>query len=270
MIILFNKMSAYFALVLLGTILLGGLGCKQPQAGNQHYEPTSSGALGENSHVNSASEFVVLLKGVIERNDRKRLIAITQFPIQVQGTGMMPDASAFLGEYDKIWRSEVVKAVLDENPDHFGSGHRFTIGCGEVGFQKTKDQEFRITEFNVSAYSNAGITVADCYRAREFFMRLQSAIASDNRQEVAGMLKYPLHFHGQARTITLRNARDAIQNYDLIFSTRLRRAVANQKAWDLPSQSDGVAIGDGFIWFNEPTENGTFQVTSIFEPPLHY
>jgi hypothetical protein len=31
-------------------------------------------------------------------------------------------------------------------------------------------------------------------------------------------------------------------------------------------QADGVAIEGGYIWINEPSENGEFKIVSIFAP----
>jgi hypothetical protein len=118
-----------------------------------------------------------------------------------------------------------------------------SIGCGEVWFSRTKDGLFQITSFNISEYSSAGISLQECYGVREFVRQLQAAIASDNRVQVAGMLKYPLYFHGQHKTLTLHGAQDTLRNYDLMFSDRLRRAVAEQRVWNLISRADGVAIG---------------------------
>jgi hypothetical protein len=63
------------------------------------------------------------------------------------------------------------------------------------------------------------------------------------------------------------SARDVISNYDLIFSAKLRRAVAEQKPWTLEGSSDGIGIEGGFIWMSDPSQNGSFKVTSIFAPP---
>jgi hypothetical protein len=182
----------------------------------------------------------------------------------------MMDEPTLTRNYDKVWNPETIKAVMNEVSSQFITGNKFIIGCGEVWFEKTKDQQFRVTAFGRSAYANAGMSMADCYRVRDFVKQLQAAIVSNHREQVAGMLKYPLYFHGQSKTITLHNASETLRNYDLVFSATLRSVVAEQQVHKLVSQADGVAIGDGFIWISEPSDGGPLNVTSIFEPPLHY
>lgn len=80
------------------------------------------------------------------------------------------------------------------------------------------------------------------------------------------MIKYPLHFHGQRKTLILHSATDTLRNYDLVFSGSLRQALAKQQVRNLMGQADGVAIEGGYIWINEPSENGEFKIVSIFAP----
>ncbi len=218
--------------------------------------------------ANSGQDFVLWLQDALRNGDRSQIIAATRFPVQIEDT--MMDESTFTNNYDKVWNPESVKVAMNEVPGQFITGNKFIIGCGEVWFERTKDQQFKVTAFGRSAYANAGMSMADCYRVRDFVKQLQAAIASDHREQVAGMLKYPLYFHGQSKTTTLHNASETLRNYDLMFSATLRRVVAEQQIHKLMSQADGVAIGDGFIWISEPSVGGPLNVTSIFEPPLHY
>jgi len=141
------------------------------------------------------------------------------------------------------------------------------VGCGEVWFEKAKkDGRFFITGFDISAYRIAGMSLRDCYRARDFLRQLQAAVANNQREKVAGMLRYPLHFHGARKTVTLHNAAETLRLYDSIFSAKLRSAIAEQRVRDLIGQSDGLGIQGGYIWFTEQSENGDFRIISIFAP----
>jgi hypothetical protein len=111
------------------------------------------------------------------------------------------------------------------------------------------------------------MSIQDWYGVRNFLTLLQVALASDSREQVAAMPKYPLRYHGESKNMVLHSARDVISNYDLIFSAKLRRAVAEQKPWSLEGSSDGIGIEGGFIWMSDPSQNGSFKVTSIFAPP---
>jgi hypothetical protein len=214
----------------------------------------------------SGGEFLLQLQHALQKNDREWVIGVTKFPVQVGETGTMLEKSAYVNDYEKVWNAEIVRAVLSETPDHFSSGDQFIVACGEVWFERVKGQQFRITAFDISAYANAGIPLSDCYRARKFVQELQAAVASENRVQVASMLKYPLNFRGQHKTVVLQNQSDTLREYDVVFSRKLRRTIAEQQLWNLLSRSEGVAIGDGLVWITEPSVNGQFKIVSIFEP----
>jgi hypothetical protein len=264
--------SRLYALVVAGSIgLLGG--CKVPENENAlNPNPNASDKVPGNNvaQAKSARDFVLLLQRALRSNDRGSILSVIGFPVRVGENDNRDDLdkSAFTRDYDKVWKPETINVVMNENPDHFTGDHdHFAIGCGEVWFDKTKDQQFRIAGFDISEYRIAGMSIQECHGVRNFLAQLQAALASDRREQVAAMLKYPLRYHGENKNMVLHSARDVISNYDLIFSAKLRRAVAEQKPWTLEGSSDGIGIEGGFIWMSDPSQNGSFKVTSIFAPP---
>jgi hypothetical protein len=269
------------AILLLGVSSSVLCGCNSGQVEKVQNANTSDKSSADSQRqVKSGRDFVASLQQALRSGDRNWIVSVTRFPVQVgeiHGTDQvflqnyqnaMLDQRAFTRDYDKVWNPETVKVVMSENPDHFTGDHdHFAIGCGEVWFDKTKDQQFRISGFDISEYRIAGMSIQDCYGVRNFLARLQVALGGDRREQVAAMLKYPLRYHGESKNMVLHSARDVISNYDLIFSAKLRRAVAEQKPWTLEGSSEGIGIEGGFIWMSDPSQNGSFKVTSIFAPP---
>lgn len=229
--------------------------------------------------VSSAHDFVTSLQQALERGERSWVIAMTRFPVQVGEINTALDKEEFLRayqksmwdqatysrDYDKVWNPETVKVVMNESPDHFTANvHHFVFGCGEVWFDKIKDQQFRISGFDISRFRSAGMSIQDCYRVRAFVAELQTAVANNSRNQVAGMLNYPLRYHGAHKTVIFHNAHEMQRDYDLVFADGLRRAIAEQQIWNLDSMTDGVPIGYGFIWISDPSQKGDFKITSIF------
>jgi hypothetical protein len=241
------------------------------------------------AEAKSPRDFLVMLQRELRDGERNRVTKMTHFPVQVgevraylksDGTFArhnmtLLDEASFGRQYDAVWNSETIKAVLDQSPDLVGQvGDLFVIGCGEVWFSDIwpgkyrKDGEFRIIMFDTSQDEIGGISLEDCYRARDFVRQLQAALARNDRNTVVGMLKYPLEYHGQYKTETLRNVDDALRNYDLIFSARFRDVIAKEKVQDLlADENDGIILGEGLISVNEPWERGPFKVVGIAEPP---
>ena len=67
---------------------------------------------------------------------------LTRFPVRVSEneTFVDLDESAFNRDYEKVWKPQTVNVVMSEDPDHFTGDHdHFSMGCGEVWFDKTKE-----------------------------------------------------------------------------------------------------------------------------------
>jgi hypothetical protein len=269
-------------------VVLGG--CKTHGSVNQAASTTTGDAdAPDPPEAKSPRDFLVMLQHEVRDGKRDRVTKMTHFPVQVgevraylksDGTFArhnmaLLDESSFGRQYDAVWNSQTIKAVLDQSPDLVGQvGDLFVIGCGEVWFSDIwpgkyrKDGEFRIITFDMSQDEIAGIPLEDCYRARDFVQQLQAALARDDRNTVVGMLKYPLKFHGQHKTETIRNADEALRKYELVFSAKLRDVIAREKVQDLlADETDGIILGEGLISINEPWERGPFKVVGIAEPP---
>ncbi len=249
----------------------------------KHTGAATSQRARKGTQISPARDFASSLQQALERGDRSAVIGMTRFPVQVgeMNTGLdkeefmrayqkgMWDQATYSREYAKLWNPGTVKVVMSESPDHFtADGDHFVFGCGEVWFDKTKDQQFRISGFDISRFRSAGMSVQDCYGVRAFVTELQNTVANERREKVARMMNYPLRYHGARKTVILHNVQETLRNYSVIFSPRLRRAIAKQQIWDLDSMTDGVAIGYGFIWISDPSQKGNYKIISIFEPAI--
>jgi hypothetical protein len=242
-------------------------------AGTPYLSNSSQQVAAGPATAKSARQFVQLLQRALRTGDRAWILSVTRFPVRVgeNETGRVDlDETALARDFDKVWNPQTVKAVLDEDLEHVDwapGGFVKGIGCGEVWLTKMKDGQFRIAEFNVSAYRIAGMSIQDCYQVRAFLAKLQAAIASNSRDQVTSMIRYPLRYHGESKTIILHNSTEAMHDYDLLFSAKLRQAITEQKYWKLIGQAEGIGIEGGFVWISDPAQNGAFKITSIFAPP---
>jgi len=268
-----------------GTLLLTA--CRHPVKDAENSDRSRS-AVAKDSHSTAPRDFVVRLQQELKKKDREIILDLTHFPVQVGEAKeylkqdgsfairhmTLLDEASFRLQYDAVWNLQTTNAVLEQNPDLIGQvADQFVIGCGEVWFsdiwrgKDRKDGQYRITVFDMSQDEIAGISLQDCYRARDFVRRLQSALASDDRKLVVTMLKYPLEYHGLQRSLILHNPEEALHNYDVVFSAKLREVVAKEKINELlPDERQGIIVGEGFVSINEPWEGGPFKVISIAEP----
>jgi hypothetical protein len=178
------------AILLLGVSGSVFSGCNRGQVEKVQSANTSvKSSANSSQQVKSACDFVVLLQRPLRAGDRGWILSMTRFPVRVSEneTFVDLDESVFNRDYEKVWKPQTVNVVMSEDPDHFtGDRDHFSMGCGEVWFEKTKDQQFRITGFDISEYRIAGMSIQDCYGVRNSLTRLQVALASDSREQVRG------------------------------------------------------------------------------------
>ncbi len=218
-------------------------------------------------------DFLRSLQQALRDRDERRVISLMRFPVRVgEGPGAVDmDEKTFNLKYGEVWSSQALGAAMNEDADRIEwppGAPAVPLGCGEVWVEMTREQQFRISGIDISEYRIAGMSIQDCYGVRAFVNRLKTAVATGKRDQVILMLKYPLRYHGLHRTMTLHNAREALRQYDRIFSPRLRHAIEKQDTRDLGGNAEGIAIGYGFIWINRSSKKGNFEITSIFEPAI--
>jgi hypothetical protein len=87
--------------------------------------------------------------------------------------------------------------------------------------------------------------------ARAFLAQLQAAVQANNREQIAGMISYPLLVLRSGKRVRIRQKQGFLENYQEIFIEPVRDAVLHQTAQCLFGNSLGAMVGDGEIWFRE-------------------
>lgn len=97
---------------------------------------------------------------------------------------------------------------------------------------------------------------ADHIEVRVFLAALQKAIASDDKNKVASMIKYPIVIDIRNRDVLFRTPAALIASYELIFTPHLKKVIAEAQADALFRNWKGVMINQGEIWFEKINERG--------------
>jgi hypothetical protein len=87
--------------------------------------------------------------------------------------------------------------------------------------------------------------------ARAFLVQLQAAVQSNNKEDVAGMISYPLLVLRLGKRTHIQKKQAFLANYSLIFTDPVREAIQHQTAQCLFGNSSGAMIGNGEVWFRE-------------------
>ena len=87
--------------------------------------------------------------------------------------------------------------------------------------------------------------------ARTFLAQLQAGMQSNNKEEIAEMISYPLLVLVSGKRTHIQKKQAFLTNYGLIFTDPVREAILHQTAQCLFGNSSGAMVGNGEVWFRE-------------------
>ena len=100
--------------------------------------------------------------------------------------------------------------------------------------------------------------------ARAFLTQLQAAVQSNNKEQIAEMISYPLLVLSSVKRTHIAKKQAFLSNYTLIFTEPVRDAILHQTAQCLFGNSTGAMVGNGEVWFVEQTP-GQWKIVTINE-----
>ncbi|MBZ8134192.1 hypothetical protein [Afifella sp. IM 167] len=86
--------------------------------------------------------------------------------------------------------------------------------------------------------------------ARAFLARLKQAAAADDREALAGMVRYPLNVYGPGKPKTYGNAKALLADFDKVFTPGVKTAISEATYGSLFIRDQGAMIGNGEVWFD--------------------
>jgi hypothetical protein len=89
--------------------------------------------------------------------------------------------------------------------------------------------------------------------ARAFLAQLQAAVQSNNKDQIAGMISYPLLVLRSGKRTRVRQKQAFLANYGQIVTAPVRDAILHQTTQCLFGNSSGAMVGNGEVWFREQT-----------------
>lgn len=104
---------------------------------------------------------------------------------------------------------------------------------------------------------------------RTFLSRLQSAVRANDRSAVVKLIAFPLRVNSDGGSKLYRDAISVREDYERIFTPRVRQAILDQRFEQLFGRDQGVMIGNGTVWFDHVCSNskcsppGPVRITTI-------
>jgi hypothetical protein len=98
---------------------------------------------------------------------------------------------------------------------------------------------------------------------RTFLHELQSAVAEHARARVADMVSYPLKTRIKGAWVRVRTPAQFLAHYEELLTPKIQQAIAQQSYGDLFSNSQGVMIGNGAIWFSGVCKDQSCSARSV-------
>ena len=118
-----------------------------------------------------------------------------------------------------------------------------------------------------AAADDSCIAARDKAAVENFFKKLQTAVAADDRNHVARMVSFPIKISSGGKKITLRNRAELLKYYDAAFDSNVKNAIAKQQFHELFCNWRGIMIGDGEIWFEGVGSPATLKIIAINNNP---
>lgn len=103
--------------------------------------------------------------------------------------------------------------------------------------------------------------------ARAFLTQLQAAAQSNNKEEIAGMISYPLLILRDGKRTRISRKEAFLANYDRILTAPVRDAILHQTPQCLFGNSSGAMVGSGEVWFREQAPD-QWKIITINETVL--
>ncbi len=100
--------------------------------------------------------------------------------------------------------------------------------------------------------------------ARAFLAQLQAAAQSNNKEQIADMISYPLLVLRSGKRTHIQKKQAFLANYGLIVTDPVRNAILHQTAECLFGNSTGAMAGNGEVWFREQAP-GQWKIITINE-----
>jgi len=93
-------------------------------------------------------------------------------------------------------------------------------------------------------------TIPDCDQAKAFFGKFQKAIAANQKQEVAAMVRYPLRSYRNGKATVFKTKAQLVAGYDTVFTPGVRCAIQSATLSDVWGNWRGFTISAGAIWWD--------------------
>lgn len=85
----------------------------------------------------------------------------------------------------------------------------------------------------------------------DFLSKLRDAIRRDDRQTVAGFVKYPLHVSVAGPSRTLRNSEELLNAYEVVMTARVKQEIENASICNVAAVRQAVGIGGDVLWIKD-------------------
>lgn len=135
-------------------------------------------------------------------------------------------------------------------------------------FKNSKDKSE--ADFNLSLSHSVGSTFegryplieADAAAVENFAQKIKLDIMEDKKQDFADLIDYPINVSINNEKISIHSSEEFIQHYNDIITSDFKNKLTNSYTKYLFSNSMGVMLGDGEIWFDLFKEKG-FRIYGI-------
>jgi hypothetical protein len=143
------------------------------------------------------------------------------------------------------------------------SGFLMAAGLGATAQAQTGSSGAECTQQTVDYFGQA-----DGIAYRYWMLRLKTAVKDDDRKALSEMVFYPMVWNRKDGTVSIKDKREFLKNFDEIFTPELKAKIASQNVKCLPGDDEGADVGNGELRFFKFAKTNEFEITSISQPGI--
>jgi hypothetical protein len=272
----------------------------------QETNPPIGGCRSQSDDADCRDAFVFFhkLKTAISGDQRQQVAEMVRYPISVlidNKSIEIPTAQAFLVHYDEIINpAEHCAIATAQDVDVWSNAHGYTIDRGAIWWERLtsnpeenprQEIDWSKIPFKLVTVNNINVVAKGCMelnvvqvlslkdsakghgivirfpQAYSFFSHFQKALANNERERVAEMMRYPLELRMGGRSDIVRGKDQFLELYDSILGAKTKKTLLSESSDDLEAWWEGIADSKDLLQFSPIANTDDFLITMIADSP---
>jgi hypothetical protein len=252
-----------------------------------------------------AFSFFHKLKAAVSSDQRDLVASMVTYPLRVYidyKPVRIATRESFLAHFDEIINpAERCAITTVKDSDVWSNWQGYTIDRGALWWEKSvskrdekpgQEIDWSKIPFKVQSFNNVNVMTKACMQlnvvqtlspespgkekgtvlvdfrpADAFFSGFQKAVADDERERVADMVKYPVKLRVSGKRVVAEDRARFLKLYDSVFKAQTRSMIGGEHGSELTVWWEGIADKKSLVKFAPVSGTDKFFITELADSP---